>query len=172
MIFIVHVILLIVSIFTFLKIKDNRRFFSVAIIAFSFLGMIFSTVKIIDPGEVGVVTTFGNVSPTPLENGIHFINPFSDIEYMDVRTQTYTMSNVHSEGEVNGADAITVLSSDALEIALEISVQYRLLASSAPNMYLTVGHDYVEKIVRPDIRSVIRNVSVNYSSSDLYSAKR
>jgi regulator of protease activity HflC (stomatin/prohibitin superfamily) len=60
---------------------------------------------------------------------------------MDVRTQAYTMSATHNEGQVKGDDAIEVLTSDGLTLKLEITVQYRLLPSAAPMVYKTIGED-------------------------------
>jgi regulator of protease activity HflC (stomatin/prohibitin superfamily) len=91
---------------------------------------------------------------------------------MDVRTQTYTMSAIHDEGQLDRDDAIEVLTSDGLTLKLEITVQYRLLPSAAPMVYRTIGVDYVDKIVRPEIRSALRDKAVNYVSTDLYSVKR
>jgi regulator of protease activity HflC (stomatin/prohibitin superfamily) len=91
---------------------------------------------------------------------------------MDIRTQAYTMSATHTEGQVKGDDAIEVLTSDGLTLKLEITVQYRLLPSAAPKVYQSIGDDYVEKIVRPEIRSALRDKAVNYVSTDLYSMKR
>jgi regulator of protease activity HflC (stomatin/prohibitin superfamily) len=39
-------------------------------------------------------------------------------------------------------------------------------------VYRTIGEDYTEKIVRPEIRSALRDKAVNYVSTDLYSTKR
>jgi regulator of protease activity HflC (stomatin/prohibitin superfamily) len=127
---------------------------------------------IIPPGHVGVQVFFGDVLDGTLANGLHVINPFVTIEEMDVRTQAYTMSKRSNEGQVQGDDGIETLSSDGLTVKLDVTVQYRLSASEASKIYRTIGTDYVEKVVRPEIRSAIRDGAVCYVATDLYASKR
>src|SRR5688572_23659065 len=63
------------------------------------LGVLFSAIKVIEPGKVGVQTLFGKVQDDVLESGMHVINPLFDITNFDTRTQNYTMSAVHTEGQ-------------------------------------------------------------------------
>jgi len=134
--------------------------------------LVMSAAVVVPAGNVGIQVLFGNVEADALESGFHVINPLVEINNMDVRTQAYTMSAVHDEGTKSGDDAIEVLTSDGLTLKLEITVQYRLLPSAAPMVYKTIGEDYVDKIVRPEIRSALRDKAVNYVSTDLYSIKR
>jgi len=91
---------------------------------------------------------------------------------MDIRTQAYTMSSMQDEGQQKGDDAISTLSSDGLSLRLDVTILYRLNENDAPQVYRTIGTDYVEKIVRPAVRTAIRDVSVSYSATDIYSVKR
>ena len=126
----------------------------------------------IDPGEVGIQVFFGDVQQSTLESGFHVINPLITIVRMDSRTQAYTMSAKTNEGQIRGDDAIQVLSQDGLTLTLEVTVQYHLSPASAPKVYNSIGLDYVEKVVRPEIRSALRDAAVNYLATDLYSSKR
>jgi regulator of protease activity HflC (stomatin/prohibitin superfamily) len=121
---------------------------------------------------VGVQVLFGNVLETPLTNGLHIINPFVEVTQMDVKTQAYTMSGKDTEGQVRGDDAIQTLSSDGLTLKLEVTVQYRLAETEAARVYKTIGIDYIEKVVRPEIRSALRDGAVSYVATDLYASKR
>lgn len=134
--------------------------------------LILASAVVVPAGNVGVQVFFGNVSDDGLESGFHVVNPLMEINNMDVRTQAYTMSAVHEEGQKQRDDAIEVLTSDGLTLKLEVTVQYRLLPSAAPTVYKSIGEDYDEKIVRPEIRSALRDKAVNYVSTDLYSIKR
>jgi regulator of protease activity HflC (stomatin/prohibitin superfamily) len=126
----------------------------------------------IRPGEVGVQVFFGETQKETLMSGFHFINPLVEVVDMDARTQAYTMSAVTNEGQIKGDDAIQVLSRDGLTLQLEVTVQYHLSPESAPKVYSAIGLDYVEKVVRPEIRSALRDAAVNYNATDLYAAKR
>jgi regulator of protease activity HflC (stomatin/prohibitin superfamily) len=126
----------------------------------------------IDAGEVGVKKLFGKVQPDVLESGLHFINPLYEVEKMDVKTQNYTMSAVHDEGQLKGDDAIRVLTADGLEVTIDLTVLYRLIPTEAPRLVRGVGVDYEYKIVRPIARTRIRDNAVYYEAVALYSTKR
>jgi regulator of protease activity HflC (stomatin/prohibitin superfamily) len=136
------------------------------------LGLALSAVKIIDPGKVGVQVLFGKVQDNVLESGLHIINPAVDVTTFSIQTENYTMSAKESEGQVQGDDAIRVLSSDGLEVTIDLSVLYRLIPSRAPFILQNIGPDYENKIVRPVTRTAIRDNAVNYQAVDLYSTKR
>jgi regulator of protease activity HflC (stomatin/prohibitin superfamily) len=137
-----------------------------------FLGIALSGFKIIEPGKVGVQVLFGKVQDGVLESGLHVINPLYEVIPFDIQTQNYTMSAVNSEGQKEGDDAIRVLSSDGLEVTIDISVLYKVNPFKAPYIYQNIGVDYVDKIVRPVARTAIRDNAVNYQAVDLYSVKR
>jgi len=141
----------------------------IAIIA---LGVILASFKIIEPGKVGVQTLFGKVQDEVLPSGLHIVNPLVDITTFSIQTENYTMSAVNSEGQKEGDDAIRVLSSDGLEVTIDLSVLYKVDPNKAPYIYQNIGADYVEKIVRPVTRTAIRDNAVNYQAVDLYSVKR
>jgi len=144
---------------------------NVAFIAI-FLSIIFSSIVQIGPGEVGVPVLFGSVQESVLHSGLNFVNPLVSVETMDIKTQAYTMSSVQDEGQQKNDDAISTLSMDGLSLRLDLTIWYRLNESDAPQVYRTIGLDYVEKIVRPAIRTALRDVSVAYSATDIYSVKR
>jgi regulator of protease activity HflC (stomatin/prohibitin superfamily) len=126
----------------------------------------------IGAGEVGVKSLFGNVQNDVLSSGLHFINPFVEVKHLDIKTQNYTMSGLHDEGAQSGDDAIRVLTSDGLEVTIDLTVLYKLLPSEAPRLLRETGSDYTDKIVRPVTRTKIRDNSVYYEAIALYSTKR
>src|ERR1700750_3059760 len=136
------------------------------------LGIIISTIKIIDPGKVGVQVLFGKVQDGVLESGLHIINPFVEVTTFSIQTENYTMSAKDNEGQQQGDDAIRVLSSDGLEVTIDLSVLYKINSAKAPFILQNIGADYVNKIVRPITRTAIRDNAVNYAAVDLYSTKR
>jgi regulator of protease activity HflC (stomatin/prohibitin superfamily) len=136
------------------------------------LGLLLSTIKIIEPGKVGVQVLFGKVQDNILESGLHVINPLVEVTTFDTRTQNYTMSAVGNEGAKEGDDAIRVLSSDGLEVTIDLSVLYKVDPTKAPYILQNIGEEFVDKIVRPVTRTAIRDNAVNYQAVDLYSVKR
>lgn len=139
---------------------------------FVVLGIATASTKQIDAGEVGVKKLFGSIQNDILNSGLHFVNPLLDIERIDVKTQNYTMSGVHDEGNKSGDDAIKVLTSDGLEVTIDLTVLYRVVASDAPRLLRETGSNYQDKIVRPITRTKIRDNAVYYQAVDLFGNKR
>ena len=126
----------------------------------------------IPPGEVGVQVLFGKVQAGTLESGLHFINPLMKVERFDIKTQNYTMSSVHDEGDKSGDDAIRVLAADGLEVTIDLTVLFRVETTKAPRILSEIGQNYKEVIVRPVTRTKIRDNAVSYDAVSLYSTKR
>src|SRR5574343_359186 len=172
---ILGVILFIVSI-ALLKGNDQVSRFSGALRIVALIviiaGISLACIIQIDAGQVGVKKLFGKVQDDVLHSGLHFINPLLDIQKMDVKTQNYTMSGVHDEGNNSGDDAIRVLTSDGLEVTIDLSVLYRVAETDAPRILKETGIDYEDKIVRPITRTRIRDNAVYYDAVALYSTKR
>lgn len=145
------------------------RFAGIALII---IGLLSATVVQVGSGQVGVLVMFGKVTGQILPSGLHFVNPLCNVEIFDAKTQNYTMSAVHDEGDRSGDDAIRILSSDGLEVTLDITVLYRIDPNEAPRILREIGHNYGDIIVRPLTRTKIRDSAVYYSAVDLYSVKR
>lgn len=143
-------------------------------IAFLFIlaGLLTKCIVQINAGQIGVKTLFGKVQNDVLGSGLHFINPFLEIRRLDIKTQNYTMSGIHDEGQKSGDDAIRVLTADGLEVTIDLTVLYKLLPSEAPKLVRETGEDYTDKIVRPLTRTKIRDNAVYYEAVALYSSKR
>jgi regulator of protease activity HflC (stomatin/prohibitin superfamily) len=139
---------------------------------FIVLGILAASVVQIGAGEVGVQTLYGKVENDVLNSGLHLINPLMAVEKMDTKTQNYTMSAIRDEGAKEGDDAIRVLSSDGLEVVIDLTVLYRVLPTDAPRIVRETGLDYTNKIVRPLARTRIRDNAVYYDAVSLYSTKR
>lgn len=136
------------------------------------LGFFTSLIVQVDVGQVGVPVLFGKVTGQVLSSGLSMVNPLSQVEIFDIKTQNYTMSAIHDEGDKNGDDAIRVLSADGLEVTLDITVLFRPIAEETPRILREIGKDYLNVIVRPVTRTKIRDNAVYYNAVDLYSTKR
>jgi regulator of protease activity HflC (stomatin/prohibitin superfamily) len=139
---------------------------------FAILGLTSSAVVQVDAGEVGVQSVFGKVQPSTLNSGLNFVNPIAKVVVFDAKTQNYTMSGVHDEGDKEGDDAIRVLTADGLEVIVDLTVLYRIIPSEAPRVLKEIGENYKDKVVRPITRTMIRDNAVYYDAVALYSLKR
>ena len=136
------------------------------------LGLISSAIVQIDAGNIGVQSLFGKVQSNILEPGLNFVNPLVKVTHFDTKTQNYTMSGVHDEGEKSGDDAIRVLSQDGLEVVIDVTVLYRVRPDKTPQILKEIGTDYKNIIVRPMVRTKLRDNAVYYDAVSLYSTKR
>src|SRR5438445_3015438 len=116
-------------------------------------------VRVIPAGHVGVKDFFGMVSSSVLTPGVHFVLPFTKVVKMSVKTQ-----EVKETAEVPSKEGLTM--------DLEGSLLFRLDPAKAPEIYKTIGPDYTEIAVHPQIRSAIREVTATYEAKALYSAER
>jgi len=176
--FILLVLLFIILIFVRKQVPASpqaQKAFSVirvVTIVFAFIALVLSCIVQIGPGQVGVQILFGSVQDNILKSGLNFVNPLVTVEEIDIKTQAYTMSVANMEGQVKGDDAINALTSDGLTIRLDVTVWYRVNESEAPNIIRTIGTNYEEKIVRPAVRTALRDVSVKFNATDIYSVRR
>lgn len=136
------------------------------------LGFISSCFVQITAGSVGVQSLFGKIQGKVLTEGLNVVNPILTVIKFDVKTQNYTMSAIHDEGDQGGDDAIRVLSSDGLEVVIDLTVLFRVTADKAPTILRTIGEDYTNVVVRPIVRTKIRDLAANYEAVALYSSKR
>ncbi|MBU2474488.1 prohibitin family protein, partial [Patescibacteria group bacterium] len=134
--------------------------------------LFFASIIIVDAGETGVYSLFGKVKEKELSSGFHLVIPLAKVTKMSVRTEEYTMSIAQGEGKRSGADAITSLTKEGLSVDLDMTVLYRIDEEKASEIYRTVGLTYEEKIIRPTIRTSIRDIIAQYEAKDIYSEKR
>jgi len=153
----------------FNKLGNGIRIFGFVLII---IGALNACVKQIDAGQIGVSSLFGKVSNEVLTPGLNFVNPLVNVYNVDIKTLNYTMSGVHDEGDKEGDDAIPVLTSDGLEVTIDLTVLYRVVGAEAPRLIRETGLDYKDKIVRPLTRTKIRDNAVYFTAIDLYSTKR
>lgn len=135
-------------------------------------GVVFATLVQVDAGRLGVVKLFGKVSEDVLQPGLHVVNPLAVVVSLDAQTQNYTMSAVHTEGDVTGDDAIRIMTADGLEVTIDISIIYHIVPEEAPKILSEIGETYKDKLVRPITRSRIRDAAVFYQAVELYTEKR
>jgi regulator of protease activity HflC (stomatin/prohibitin superfamily) len=144
----------------------------VAGIAVIGLGLLTSCIKQIDAGMVGVQKLFGKVNDNILESGLNFVNPLVEVVPLSIQTRNYTMSAVHDEGDKSGDDAVRVMSSDGLELTIDLTVLYKVNQQEAPRIIREVGRNIEDVIVRPITRTKLRDNAVYYAAVDLYSSRR
>jgi len=127
---------------------------------------------VVEAGETGVKSLFGKVKDDELSSGFHLKNPLVRVIKMNIRTQDYTMSIAPGEGNRAESDIISALTKEGLNVDLDLTVLYHLIEEKASDVYRDIGLGYDEIVIRPQIRSIIREVIAQYEAKDIYSEKR
>jgi len=123
------------------------------------LFVLFNCTTRVETGHVGVLTLFSKVTGETLPEGLHLINPLKAVHELSVQTQTLK-------------ETANVPSNEGLILTLDTSLQYRLDASKAAEVYQKIGRDYVEKVVEPNLRSAVREATASHSANALYTGAR
>ncbi|HWP82381.1 MAG TPA: prohibitin family protein [Bacteroidota bacterium] len=120
------------------------------------LGQCFTVVP---AGNVGVVDFFGTVSDITLKAGINFVNPLARVVKFSVKTQ-----------EIK--EVMDVPSKEGLTVQLEVSALFHLNPEKAAEVYKSIGENYVQIILEPQFRSVVRGATAGYDARALYTSER
>ena len=102
-----------------------------------------SCISTVPTGHTGILTTFGRVEDKNLPEGMNFHAPWQSITTMTNKEQTSTETNV-------------CFSADLQEVAYTYTTKHSLLASAAPNIYKTVGTDYYNILIVPQVNNAIK----------------
>jgi regulator of protease activity HflC (stomatin/prohibitin superfamily) len=128
-------------------------------IVFAVIISIFSFIRVVPAGTVGVVDVFGQVSEIERKPGLNLVNPFAKLEIINVKTEEVT-------------EIMNVPSQEGLSIDLDVTILFRLMPDKASEIYKTVGVGYRDVVIIPQFRSACRGVTVNYEAKSLYTSGR
>jgi len=164
MYFIVGIIFTVVFFLIYLNVKKSKRMQEATItLIISIAALIFSLIQVftvIPAGTVGVVDFLGMVSDNTLKPGVNLVNPIARIIKYSFKTQ-----------EIK--EVMNVPSKEGLPIQLEISLLYRVDPSMANDIYKSVeAGDYLNVILIPQFRSVVRGVTAKFEAKALYTGAR
>ncbi len=124
------------------------------------LVMISNPFVVVPSGYVGVKLTLGKASPDELRPGLHLVVPFLQrVEKMSVRTHSY---------DLTGSNSINALSRDGLTINVELTTLYKIMPDKAAEIYIEYGLMYEDRIIKPVIRSAVRDVIATLDSAQVY----
>jgi len=148
------------------------------VLAIGFAIFVLKPFTIINSGEVGIKVTTGKFQQEPLNAGLHLYIPvFQKIIPVNTRIRLITYSNVTTgalgdsyrgfEGGLRRNPAISVLDKRGLTVNIDIAVQYRLKAASAPATIEKWGSSWEEKIINSKVREVVRDVVGQYTAEQL-----
>ncbi len=145
------------------KLKDRAPYL---IVAFFFMLMVTIAlwsriVVVIKPGEAGVLyrmLSSGTVTDNIYAEGLHILMPLNSMAIYDTRVQLV----LHD---------FDVLTSSGLPVKLKIAVRFQPIYELLGVLHQQVGRDYVNKIILPQIESVLRRNLGQRTPEDIYTNK-
>lgn len=144
-------------------IKDHAPYFVVGFLAMVLLFIVLWSriLVVIKPGEAGVLyrmLTSGTVTDQVYTEGLHVVMPLNTMYKYDTRVQVI----FHD---------IEVLTKSGLPIKLHLAVRFQPIFELLGLLHQNVGGDYANKIILPQIESVLRRNIGNYTPEDIYTNK-
>ena len=122
----------------------------------------FKSFIVLGPTERGIVfyTLGGGLDKDHVyQPGLNLVAPWNDMLRFDVSEQKLD-------------ESMDVLSSNGLSIAVDISVRYKPAQNDVGYLYEQFKLGYGDKLVRQELRSIVRKVIGRYTPEELYSSKR
>ncbi|MBU2951131.1 prohibitin family protein [Tamlana agarivorans] len=117
----------------------------------------------IDSGQAGVLyKTFGGgvvTDEAPMGEGFHIVAPWNKVYIYEVRQMELT-------------ERMKVLSSNGLDIQLEATAWYMPEFQELGKLHQEKGANYLDRVLKPAIRSATRSVVGRYTPEQIYSSKR
>lgn len=125
-----------------------------------------NAVVLVDVGEVGVQHFLGTVKAEPLDQGVHLVNPLASVERMSIREQAFPPQG--------GVEQIEAQTSEQLNVALEVSLLFRIAADNAPDLYQRIGsEDQIKRsIILNAVRNGVRDAVATKSINQIFSPDR
>lgn len=139
----------------------------VAVIAGVVFALLAGSFVVVPAGSVGVVfNVLGGVSDRERNPGVQFVMPgLQQMTLLNTREQSI-------EFITDNNDEIPALSQEGLQIISDATVRYRIEASEASSIFESIGDNVEATLIRPQVRSVIRNAIANYNAAEVISSQR
>lgn len=131
-------------------------------ILIAFLVLTSTTFLTIDPGSQGVLFkrfAGGIDKEKTYDQGFHVIMPWNKMFVYDIRVN-------------EDYETMQVLSKNGLNIKVELSFRFNPEVGRIGYLHDEIGPSYLERIIKPEIRSATREVIGKYLPEELYSTKR
>jgi prohibitin 2 len=115
----------------------------------------------VEPGNAGVVVDWDGVQSSPLPEGFHTINVFTD-----------TVVNYPVKVQVYDAPA-SAMSNDMQVVDTQVTVNYKIAMADTPGMYQTVGMigDVENVIIRPIVQDTVKKHTAKYTAEELVTSR-
>lgn len=157
-------------------IKGARRIILLVLVFAVLLTTLSSGLVFVSPQERGVVISA--FSPKgyreePLQPGLQWVIPFAENVVMyPISRETYTMSVLPTEGQVQGDDSIEARTADGQKVLIDASVIFAINPAHVIDVHINWQDRYDTDLIRALSRGVIRDAVSQFGIEEVYSTKR
>jgi regulator of protease activity HflC (stomatin/prohibitin superfamily) len=123
--------------------------------AVAIIATIYFSIMIVQPGMVGFLKTFGNLSYTTYAAGFHMVNPFSSQLTWTIQRQAFNYT---------GEDTAEGLTKNRVALLVDVTVPYILNPAAAPHLYERYGANW--NLIDPSSRNAIRDCTASLDWED------
>jgi regulator of protease activity HflC (stomatin/prohibitin superfamily) len=154
--------------------KGGGRVVWIAALVLLAAALLFRSFVVIEAGTVGVVKRLGAVRQE-MAPGLHVILPFIDrvVRYPTIK-KTYEASDNPAESQADFPDIIvSALTSDGQQIRVGLTARFMIQPGKASWILQNLGteREFVEKVVKTELRGSGRRVPTKFAAIDLYTKK-
>lgn len=145
-----------------------------AVVAVVAVALVLQALVTVQAGTVGVVKRLGAVRQE-LKPGLHVIVPFIDkVVIFPTLKKTYEASDTPQASQADYPDIIiSALTSDGQQIRVGMTARFMIAPGKAAWILQNLGseREFVEKVVKTEIRGSGRRVPTRFAAYDLYTKK-
>lgn len=132
-----------------------------------------SCIRVVPANHVGIPTQFGSIG-APMDSGIKFVAPWTDVNTFSTRMQESSMLGATDEGDKAKDDSIEVRGSDGYLMRVDVTARYFVQPEAASRLFRLVGSEdgIRERLVRPEVREAVRVAFAAYTAEEGYTSER
>jgi regulator of protease activity HflC (stomatin/prohibitin superfamily) len=154
--------------------KMNFKTVAVFVVVLAIVFFLFFTVRVvnIDPTEVGVEVNkiAGKINPEPLVVGYHVYNGIkTTVVKYKVAARSFPKDTEKSELE--SKYTLDLKTNDGQNINVDMTIIYSLNAKDVPLLHQSVGPNYEDQVLLPQVRSEARIVIGSYAAEEIYQGR-
>ncbi|MDR1494012.1 MAG: prohibitin family protein [Planctomycetaceae bacterium] len=113
----------------------------------------FMSIRTVDVGHIGIVTSFGKIVGETLEPGLHIVAPWRKVVPLDCRVQ-------------RTEERTPCYSQDLQQVTSDVTILTVLTKERAVSIYSTVGLQYLEQI-KPRVFEILKQCVAKYEAEKI-----
>lgn len=143
------------------ELKKGATWFSGAMAGLGIVCFAFSMFTTVGASKIGVVTTFGRVSPEILHEGAHFVLPWQRV------------NEVYTGMDTAAADKSQAASRDLQSVHSDLTVNFHVNSAKARELFqLNPALQYKEAFVIPAMHEVFKAIIARYTAEELVTKRQ